>query len=170
MFAHSKIVHTHPSTYNKKKSPILRTDFPFLMVNNLIRILNPAWKVGSHWRPSRRLQRQINAIFHWDTAVTRKVPLDCILMATSVYVESIDSSVLVYHRISKRIDWVNRWIDMVIWTKWLGKFVVLDDTVGVVAERSNCCAACSGFDPRTEQLFVWPTESCSRSGCLYTWV
>ena len=28
------------------------------------------------------------------------------------------------------------------------------------------CAACSGFDPRTEPIFVWPTGSCSGSDCL----
>ena len=30
----------------------------------------------------------------------------------------------------------------------------------------DCCAVYRGFDPRTEQIFVWPTGTCSTSGCL----
>ena len=28
------------------------------------------------------------------------------------------------------------------------------------------CAAYYGFDPYSEQIFIWPAGSCSRSGCL----
>ena len=35
---------------------------------------------------------------------------------------------------------------------------------------TSCCAACRGFDPRTEQIFVLPTGSCSGSSCLFMWL
>ena len=41
-----------------------------------------------------------------------------------------------------------------------------DDTVGTVAESVRLPRCVRGFHPRTEQIFVWPTSSCSGSGCL----
>ena len=31
---------------------------------------------------------------------------------------------------------------------------------------TDYCAACRGFDPRTDQILEWPTGSFSGSGCL----
>ena len=45
-----------------------------------------------------------------------------------------------------------------------------DGTVGAVAGAIDCCAACRGFDPRTEHLIVWPIDSCSEFGCLCTYI
>ena len=44
--------------------------------------------------------------------------------------------------------------------------VIDNDTVGAVVEEPT--AAYRGFDPRKEQIFLWLTCSCSRSGCFYT--
>ena len=45
-----------------------------------------------------------------------------------------------------------------------------DGKFSAVAERLDCCAAGRGFDSRTEQIFVWSTSNCFRSGRLCMWV
>lgn len=41
-----------------------------------------------------------------------------------------------------------------------------DGMVGAMTKGLSFCVTFSRFDPRKEQIAVWPTDSCSRAGSV----